>query len=247
VISADAIDLAFVPLPAAGVASVELDGEIVVSAPLDATLGATHWLDPVASLVWRCFDGAASLHEIVDDLARELRADREIVGRDVLELTRTLARVGLLAGVEPERVGPSVVRTPDGLAPGELLPEFTAIALDGTHVTQDDLRGRPHLLVNWSPTCRYCRDIAGDLAAAQPALARAGIGLVLVALGDAEATRALCAEAGLTCTVLLHDDFAAFGGVGTPAAYAVDAAGRVEHGLALGSVQVPALARELGA
>jgi hypothetical protein len=103
-IRADAIDEQFVPHPRGDLASIELDGELVVAAePGDAQPFGAHWLNGTAALLWAAFDGKASLAEIIDDCSAAFETDRSIVRDDVLRCARTLGRVGLLAGVASER------------------------------------------------------------------------------------------------------------------------------------------------
>lgn len=100
-VTADSLDGTFVPRPRPSVAGLELDGDTVL---LDAETGGAHRLDPVASVVWSCFDGSGSLDEIVDDLSAEFAADRERVLQDVVTLARLLGEEGLLEGVAPSPV-----------------------------------------------------------------------------------------------------------------------------------------------
>ena len=69
----------------ADVGSVELDGETVLW--VDAVL---HRLDATATAVWRRLDGAASLDEVAQELARDFRAPPEVVLNDVLALAERL-------------------------------------------------------------------------------------------------------------------------------------------------------------
>lgn len=78
------------PRPLAG---VELDGETIL---YDEDSGGLHVLNPTATLVWRCLDGAASLGELADDIAAALGADPVAVGRDMLALAQQLDDEGLL-------------------------------------------------------------------------------------------------------------------------------------------------------
>jgi len=96
VIPASRLHGASTPRPRPGLASVELDGERVV---LDEASGALHLLDPVASVVWSCLDGSATIDELVVDLAAGFGADADEVGADVLGLVRRLGGLGLLEGV----------------------------------------------------------------------------------------------------------------------------------------------------
>lgn len=99
-IGVDEIDEGFVVRFRSPVAAVELDGEAVL---LDGDTGAVHTLNPTATLVWQCCDGAASLGEIIDDLADVFRdAERAAIAADVLELTREMGRQGLMDGVRAE-------------------------------------------------------------------------------------------------------------------------------------------------
>ena len=91
----DEIDGAFVPRPGDGVASVVLDGDTVI---LDRG-GRTFLLNPTGSVVWVCLDGIATVDDVARDVADELGADLDVVRADVLELTRSLGRAGLLAHV----------------------------------------------------------------------------------------------------------------------------------------------------
>ena len=94
----DSIDGSFVPAGRETVASVEVDGEVVL---LDGSSGRLRKLDPVGGVVWGCLDATGTVDEIVSDLCAEFGADRDTVRRDVIELMRTLGREGLLRGVSP--------------------------------------------------------------------------------------------------------------------------------------------------
>ncbi len=133
-------------------------------------------------------------------------------------------------------------------AEGEELPPFRLPGLDGDPVDLADLRGGPVLLVNWSPGCGYCVMIAAELDALQADMAERGARLLLVAAGDAASNRALLADLEVDLPVVLRsgadDDFVdPFPRMGTPAAYLLDADGRVAAPLVSGAYQVPTLAR----
>ena len=53
----------------------------------------------------------------------------------------------------------------DGIAVGQRAPEFTAVGLDGGHVSLAGFRGLPLLLVFGSPSCAPCRGLIPDLNA----------------------------------------------------------------------------------
>jgi peroxiredoxin len=134
-----------------------------------------------------------------------------------------------------------------GLPVGTVIPPFELPDFTGKMIRATDFAGRRLLLVHWSPACGFCELIADDLAALQPSLVRRDTSLVLISDGDVETNRRFAGEHGLTCPVLLQDGSPAvevFRGLGTPAAYLADESGAIVRPLALGSDQVPLLARE---
>src|SRR5207237_4628899 len=76
-----AVDESFVPARGDAVYAVEVDGEAVL---LDEERGRLHLLSATATLVWRCFDGRASIGAIVADLSDILGVDYETVLADTL-------------------------------------------------------------------------------------------------------------------------------------------------------------------
>jgi len=87
-----------VPARSGAVHAVEIDGEAVL---LDEATNRLHVLNPSGTLVWACFDGAATIGEIVADFCAELGQPRDAVLADTLAVTRHLADEGLLEGFEP--------------------------------------------------------------------------------------------------------------------------------------------------
>jgi peroxiredoxin len=249
---ASEIDARFTPRPRADVASVELDGEMVLAAAEDDGHLITHWLNATGAIVWQCFDGSTSIDELVDDLAEAFGVDRDVVASDVLRLTRALGAAGLLEGVEGElrfrRAGD--VYVPESLPVGSEVPSFALPDLNGRPVAlaellQRDGTSRRLLLVNWSPGCGFCINIAGPLASLEADLRDRGTDVVLLAHGTAEKNRRLLADLGLDFTLLLQAEAPVeiFAGLGTPAAYLVDERGAIASPVAVGAVQVPALAK----
>ena len=108
------IDGSFVPLRAP-VASVELDGEMVLAG---GPGHAFYRLDAVASLVWAGLDGSGTAEEIAGDLAAELGAPPSVVAGDVLGLTRTLGRLCFVEGVRCEEAPLTEVAAPVSTVPG---------------------------------------------------------------------------------------------------------------------------------
>jgi hypothetical protein len=88
-----AIDDSFVPHRAASVHAVEIDGEAVL---LDEATARLHLLNATGTLVWRCFDGASALSEIVDDVSAVMDVPRRQVLADSLALVRRLVDERLL-------------------------------------------------------------------------------------------------------------------------------------------------------
>ncbi len=243
----DDIDLGFV---AALVPDLEMatigDEQVVIG-------GATQLvvLNPTAALIFRFLDGEASLGELVDDFTEVLGVDRKVVEDDVLAFVRDLGANGLLEGValpRPEMPEWDDDWTPtEVLGPGDELDDFTLPELAGGERALSDSRGKRSLLVNWSPGCGFCVAIAAELAALAPLLEEQRVALVFVAIGDADANRAVLDDAGLVAPLLLRGDTDVdpFAGTGTPAAYLLDADGRLVETMVVGSDQVPKLARDL--
>lgn len=133
----------------------------------------------------------------------------------------------------------------EGISPATEFPSFRLPALDGKTVALEELRGRRVLLVNWDPSCGFCRDIAPTLATLQTDLRKRRTELVLVSRGDAEENRRLAEGHALDATILLQagdERIEPFAAVGTPVAYLLDEKGRVAKPLARGALEVPELA-----
>lgn len=241
--TADLIDGSFAPGPRPELVGVEIDGETII---VDGTSKAVRHLDPIGSIVWQCFDSTATLDEISADLAAGFKADPAVVAGDVLELTQTLGRQGLLDGVDPDL--PSRPQEPSGFPVGTELETFRLDTLDGGTFDLAGERGRKLMLVNWSPRCGFCDRIAPDLIELQPHLQEEGIDLVLLSLGNsednAEKLSSLGVEARLALKGEMEQEIDPFRGLGTPSAYLVDEGGRTMSELAVGAFDVPILLRD---
>jgi peroxiredoxin len=134
---------------------------------------------------------------------------------------------------------------PGGLPVGTEVPLFRLRDLAGQEVALEQFRGGRVLLVNWSPACGFCQQIADELATLGADLRKHRTQLVLVAHGGRDANAELAEAHGLQCPILLDEGSAveAFAGEGTPVAYLIDEHGRVAEPLAVGSGDVPQLAR----
>jgi hypothetical protein len=135
-------------------------------------------------------------------------------------------------------------------APGDELPDFELPDQTVGLRSWDSFRGRAVLLINWSPYCGYCLHIAGTLGECKESLDRQGIGLVFVISGDPDASRSVFENAGLQGMVVLGkqqpDTKDPFAGLGTPAAWFVDADGGIAAPLAHSASDVLDLALRLG-
>jgi peroxiredoxin len=117
----------------------------------------------------------------------------------------------------------------DGLSVGSQAPAFVLATLQGVRTSLDQFRGKPVLLIFFSPTCPFCQRMAPDLARLPLDGAGGRPVPVVVASGDPDANRALIGEHGIRCPVLLdatNEVAALYRPNGTPAAYLID-----EHGL----------------
>lgn len=136
---------------------------------------------------------------------------------------------------------------PRGVGVGKEFEPFNFPDLDGRTVSLADFRGKRILVVNWSPQCGFCDLVAPELAKLQADLSRRDVQLLLVSSGDADSNRNLAEEYGLSCPVLLLNGSKPpkpFENRATPMAYLLDERGRVARPVAVGSNEVPALARE---
>lgn len=231
-----AIGITFVPRPSNSVVSGAVGDEMVL---VDAQRGTVHSLNAAAALVWQFFDGRSPLADLVDDLSEGFGLSREVVRSDVLEMTRAAGRAGLLDGVADTS---KIASTgPAGLAVGDSVP------LPPTS-RGENLRS---LLVNWSGTCGFCVRILPQLVALQPRLEQSQIEIVLLDEHDPGGTRKLLGDNALKVRVLgdvtRNTDLGGpFNGMGTPAAYLLDADGTVRSTLAYGAEEVVALAGSAG-
>lgn len=243
----DEIDGRFVPRPRPDISFTEIDGEMVVAAPITEDhphVVDSHWLNPIASVIWRAYDGVASIDELVDLLSTAFGADANVVENDVLALTRQLARGGLFDGIPAERPTASH-QSVAGIPLRTELPFFSMIDIEGRKFTADEIRGHETVLVHWSPTCSFCIRLASDINQLQPDLDNDGVALILIASGGVEDNRRIRDETGLTCRIVLRSNFQPFEGLGTPVAYLTDESGRVASPLTIGSDGVAGLLREL--
>jgi len=77
----------------ASVHAVELDGEAVV---YDSPSGRLHVLNPSATLVWKCLDGAVTGAELAIELSEAFEVDREAMERQIADVLTTLVAEDLI-------------------------------------------------------------------------------------------------------------------------------------------------------
>lgn len=244
----DDITVDFVPRLVPDLVETAVDTDVIVlGGPTQLMV-----LNPTAALVYQFLDGEASLGELIADLSDALEVDPAIVEADVLAFARELGGNGLLEGVSlpvPEFDMPDFGdwEPPVPIEIGDELDGFTLPDLDGNDIALSSFRGRRVLLVNWSPGCGFCVKIASTLGQQFAPLASEGVDLVFLTVGDEAANRAVFDDAGLAAPALLRDgsDVDPFQGTGTPAAYLLDADGRLEQTMVVGADQVPLLVEEL--
>ncbi len=195
------IDGSFVPMVGGDhLSAVDIGDERVLLDGWNAALV----LNPSGVLIWDRLDGDRSLAEVADDFAEKTGADRDQILSNVVAFARELGRLGLLDGVAVDD-GPEMhlVAVPQ-LGPGDPFPDVELADLDGTTTTLADLAaGRDALALNWNPHCGYCVSIASPLATLEDGLTSAGVRLLLIAFGDADANRRVAEQAGITAPILL--------------------------------------------
>jgi peroxiredoxin len=149
----------------------------------------------------------------------------------------------LLKQIEAKRETPTGAESPptrrDPLARGAAAPSFRLVDLEGRPWALADAAGSPLVLVFFDVGCPHCRVMAPRLGE----LPADGARVVLVSRGDPGQLRALAAEHGWRCQVVLDQDWdvaSAYGVHATPTGYLVDA-DRLASELAVGADAVLAL------
>ena len=250
-------------------AFAELDGLLAPALPLLLVIARTHFV-PCNTLLSKVDEwqvgGADRLTVAVASAGDpdEVRAEAEALGLgrvivdEDLELYRAFEANGTPSAVliDPDgsvaswvAPGPSriealaaIVLDAPGVPVGAPVPELELPSLEGERLRLAALRGRDTLLLFWNPSCGYCRAMHDDLLAWEAGANGPTPRLVVVSMGDEEATRA----EGFASEVVLDEDRVAgseFGIHGTPMAVLLGADGRVASGVAMGAQAVMALAR----
>ncbi len=145
------------------------------------------------------------------------------------------------AGSAPVPAGAAVPTALQTVHIGDPAPELALPDLDGTTVSLADYRGRPTLLLFWSPSCGFCQQMLPDLRQWEVKRPAGTPEILVVSTGAAQENRLLA----LRSTVLLDAGMVTgqrFGANGTPMAVLIDADGRVASEVAAGAEAVFALA-----
>jgi cytochrome c biogenesis protein CcmG/thiol:disulfide interchange protein DsbE len=127
------------------------------------------------------------------------------------------------------------VPLPDRGAPlnvGDVAHDFSLSDLDGNRVALSDFRGKPVIINFWATWCPPCRLEMPELQRAYEAYAEDD--LVILAVNEAEQSEVVSSffyeQMGYTFTPLLDEEgqvAEAYGAIGLPASFFVDAAGEV--------------------
>jgi hypothetical protein len=112
-----------IPVHAPGVVVAELGDDVVVH---DRAGGRFHVLDQTSALVWQCFDGVATVDDIVADIVEVFTTDDGEVRAYVVALVSVLSERGLIVDAaarpaaatdEPEPARPSSASLGPAAAP----------------------------------------------------------------------------------------------------------------------------------
>jgi peroxiredoxin len=128
-----------------------------------------------------------------------------------------------------------------GLPVGAPAPSFDLPDLSGHRHTLEEWRGKPLLIVFFSPRCGFCTEIAADLAA-MPLDGKGGGPVPLVVTnGTVAENREWVEEYGIRCTVLRQEGMEVanrYQATGTPMGYLVDGEGRIASKMAVGGPNI---------
>jgi peroxiredoxin len=130
----------------------------------------------------------------------------------------------------------------DGLPAGTPAPAFRLPLLHGGELSLSDCQGRKVLLVFSDPKCGPCDQLAPRLE--QLARRTAGVQVLMVSRGEAEANRAKAAQHGLTFPIVLQQQWEVskeYAKFATPIGYLIDEAGIIAKEIAIGVEPILAL------
>jgi peroxiredoxin len=146
---------------------------------------------------------------------------------------------------KPEQVhaaAESYAPTPEyGLPLGAAAPDFDLPDLSGKRHTLAEFRGKPVLIVFFSPKCGFCTEIAPDLARMPVDGAGGGPVPLILTNGSIAENREWIDESGVGCTILLQKGMEVanqYDATGTPMGYLIDAEGRIASKMAIGGSNI---------
>jgi peroxiredoxin len=174
-----------------------------------------------------------TLREVAESFGVLVTPAAVLVGTD-----GAIARVPAIGDAAVKQYVDDIVNgTPAAAVPHLPAPDFTLLDLGGHLVSLSEQRGRPTVVLFWSPGCPHCDELLGHLRLweARPLDRRPQ--MLLVSTG----TAADIATLGLQSTTLLDRGFGVgrrYGLTGTPSAVLVDEEGRVAREPAVGSAAI---------
>ena len=148
----------------------------------------------------------------------------------------------MAAGAEAIRALVFANTLPPPVNKGDAVPSLELPDLDGNLLDITAFKGRPAVLLLWSPACGFCQAMLNDLRSWERVRPRNAPELVVISTGSADANR----EQRLRSIVLLDQSFGigrVFGVTGTPSAVAVDERGHVASDVVVGAPAVLELIR----
>lgn len=128
-----------------------------------------------------------------------------------------------------------------GLNIGDTAPTFDLPDLSGKRHMLSEWRGKPLLIVFFSPRCGFCTEIAPDLAAMSPEGAGGRPIPIIVTNGTAKENEEWIKQYGIKCIVLLQkgmDVANKYNATGTPMGYLVDGEGKIASLMAVGGSSI---------
>jgi peroxiredoxin len=147
---------------------------------------------------------------------------------------------------EVEELQAERTKAPPGLPAGSAAPPFELPNLAGHRTSLEQFRGRPVLLVFFSPECGFCQEMAPQIAALPWDGADGRPVPILISTGDVEKHRAFMEQHDIRCPVLLQENegpvATLYGAEGTPVGYLIDEQGLLISGVTEGADDLLALA-----
>jgi len=153
-------------------------------------------------------------------------------------------------GGDDSKTATSTAGEPGYVTTGTVAPDFTLTSLEGETVSLSDYTGRPVLINFWASWCPPCREEFPELASAREAHADSGFEILGVTSNDSEdGARRFVADAKAEWPMLPDTGgatWAAYGGVGLPTSFFIDAEGIVQR-VHIGPLNEEQLADQLSA